>query len=54
MVQWLRLQLPKQGLAFDPWSGNLIPHAATKSSHAPTLVKDPAWHRKIEDLECCN
>ena len=23
-----------QGPGFDPWSGNLMPHAATKSSHA--------------------
>ena len=26
---------------FNPWSGNKIPHAATKSSHATT--KDPAF-----------
>ena len=25
-----------RGPRFDPWSGNYIPHAATKSSHATT------------------
>ena len=33
----------RRGPRFNPWSGNLIPHAATKCSHAKT--KDPA---------CCN
>ena len=32
-----------RGPGFDPWSGNLIPYAATKSS--PAKTKDPA---------CCN
>ena len=30
------------GPGFNPWSGKEIPHAATKSSHAPT--KDPMCH----------
>ena len=29
---------------FEPWSGNLIAHAATKSLHATT--KDPTCHNK--------
>ena len=28
--------LPMQGSRFHPWSGNQIPHTATKSSHAAT------------------
>ena len=31
---------------FDPWTGNQIPHAANKGSHAKT--KDPTCHN--EDL----
>ena len=27
------------GPGFDPWSGNLIPYAATKSSHAATKTQ---------------
>ena len=30
-----------RGPGFKPWSGNEIPHAATKSLHAET--KDTAW-----------
>ena len=26
--------LPMQGPGFDPWAGNWIPHASTKSLHA--------------------
>ena len=32
-----------RGSGFDPWSGNWIPNAVTKSSHA--VAEDPA---------CCN
>ena len=32
------------GLGFDLWSGNYIPHAATKSLQATT--KDPTCHSK--------
>ena len=32
MVKSLHSQC--KGPEFDPWSGNQIPHAATKSSHA--------------------
>ena len=31
VIQWLRLQTPNRGPGFDPWSGNEIPHAASKS-----------------------
>ena len=31
-----------RGPGFDPWSGNQIPHATTKGSHA--AVKYPACH----------
>ena len=27
------------GLGFDPWSGNQIPHATTKSLHATTKIQ---------------
>ena len=44
VVQWLRPQASNAGgPGFDFWSGYEIPHAVTKSSHAPT--KDPT---------CCN
>ena len=40
VVQWLRLCAPKtKGPWFDPWSGNWIPHAATKSVNATN--RDP-------------
>ena len=40
VVQWLRLCAPKtKGPGFDPWSGNWIPHAATKSVNAAN--RDP-------------
>ena len=43
VVQWLRLCSSNgREPRFDPWSGNYIPHAVTKSSHAAT--KDPACH----------
>ena len=40
------------GPMFDPWSGNYILYAATKSLHAVTKdpacqLKDPAWKKKI-------
>ena len=31
------------GTRFDPWSGNWIPHATTKSSHAATKT----WYSQI-------
>ena len=34
VVQWLRLCAPNAG--FDPWSGNQIPHTATRSLNAET------------------
>ena len=37
-LQWLRLHTSNaRGPGFSPWSGNQIPHAATKSSHTPQL-----------------
>ena len=33
-----------RGPGFDPWSGNQIPYATTKNSHATTL--DSARHNK--------
>ena len=37
MFQWLRLHAPNAGSSgFNPCSGNQIPHATTKSSHATT------------------
>ena len=33
-----------RGPRFDPWSGNWIPHAKTKSSHA--TAKEPTHHNK--------
>ena len=33
-----------RGPGFNPWSGNLIPYAATKSSHAATKT----WHSQID------
>ena len=34
VVQWLRLCAPNAG--FDPWSGNQIPHTATRSLNGET------------------
>ena len=43
VVQWVGLRTPKAGgLVFDPWSGNWIPHAATKSPHAATKIPHAA------------
>ena len=39
MVQWLTPYSQCRGPRFDSWSGNYIPHAATKSLH--TATKDP-------------
>ena len=40
MAHWLRLHAPNAGgLGFDPWSGNLIPHAATKTQHSQINLK---------------
>ena len=36
VVQWLRLPIPNAGAQVHSWSGNYIPQAATKSSHAAT------------------
>ena len=45
VVQWLRLCTPNAGgPGFDPWSGNEIPHATSKSSSATT--KGLACHNK--------
>ena len=33
--------LPVQGPAFDPWSGNEVPHAATESLQAATKTEVP-------------
>ena len=41
-----------RGPRFDPWSGNKIPNATTKSLHA--LTKDPTGHTNTEDLTCHN
>ena len=32
-----------KGPGFDPWSGNWIPHAATKSLHAAVKT----WHSQV-------
>ena len=43
VVQWLRLRAPNaRGSRFNPWSGNWIPYAATKTSH--TTTKDSVCH----------
>ena len=42
VVQWLRLCSQCRGRRFHPWSGNQIPHAMTKSSHAMTKT----WQNK--------
>ena len=34
VAQWLRLPAPNAGAQVHSWSGNYIPQAATKSSHA--------------------
>ena len=39
VVMWLRFWAPNAGPGFDHLSGNSIPHATTKSSHA--MTKDP-------------
>ena len=39
-------------LGFDPWSGNLIPEATAKNSHATTKI--PHATKKIEDPMCHN
>ena len=49
-----------RGPGFDPWSGNWMPHASTKSPHA--TMADPTCHSlkilhattKTEDPTCCN
>ena len=41
-----------RGPRFDPWSGNLIPHATTKSSHAAT--KDPATKTRCSQIKKIN
>ena len=55
-----------RGPGFNPWSGNQIPHATTKSSHAATEKKKKKRSRmlnlketlhatvKTEDLVYCN
>ena len=41
VIQWLSLSSQNRGPGFDPWSGNLIPHASIERFlHAVT--KDPA------------
>ena len=34
MVQWVRLHFECKGAGFNPWSGNYISHAATKTQHS--------------------
>ena len=44
VTQWLRLCSQCGGPGFNPWSGNQITHAATKSLH--TTTKDPTFHNE--------
>ena len=36
-----------RGPGFNPWSGNLIPYAATKSSHAATKIQHSQINKYI-------
>lgn len=43
MVWGLRLQALNAGPKFRPWSGNWIPHAATKEPHAVNKGPTTKW-----------
>ena len=40
-----------RGLRFDPWSGNYIPHATTKSSNAATKTQHSEINERNKDPE---